>query len=180
MQKTITIACKGALELSLDQLNILQKDLKSLSHDDYQKYKKEILDTGFGFPIKVWQDDQKKWWIVGGTQGYRVLTEMHKEGFVIPKIPCSVINAKSKKEAYRRVLQDASSYGRMESDGLYEFLQLAEMSFDEFHKSFRTPEVNTKQFEDEFFKELDQIDSDPDLEESETGNNECPRCKFKW
>lgn len=177
MQKTITIACKGALELSLDQLNILQKDLKSLSHDDYQKYKKEILDTGFGFPIKVWQDDQKKWWIVGGTQGYRVLTEMHKEGFVIPKIPCSVINAKSKKEAYRRVLQDASSYGRMESDGLYEFLQLAEMTLEDFKTSFRT-ELDPEKFESEFFKDVNI--NEKELDEQIETNQECPKCGYVW
>jgi len=154
IEKTIKIACMGATTLNLSQMNILQKDLKSLSHEDYEKYKKEIINTGYAFPIKVWRDPDKKFWIVGGTQSYRVLTEMTKEGWSMPPLPVSLIEAKDKKEAYRRVLQDAASYGKMDDQGLYEFLQLADMSMDDFASSFRTPEIDHEEFEKEFFEEI--------------------------
>ena len=178
IDKTIKIACQGAKTLKLEQLNILQKDLKSLSHDDYEKYKSEIINTGYAFPIKAWYEtSSNKWWIVGGTQSFRVLTEMSNDGWNIPEIPISVINAKDKKEAMRRVLQDASSYGTMESDGLYEFLQLAEMNIEDFNKSFRTPEID----HDKFMKEFqEQPINEKELDENIETEHECPKCGYVY
>lgn len=150
--KTIKIKCKSAIELDLDELHVLQKDLKSLSQNDYQKYKKEIDDTGYAFPIKAWLDPEDKWQIVGGTQSYRTLLQMRDhEGYIIPKIPVSIIEADNLRQACHRVLQDASNYGKVEKEGLYEFMQMAALSVGELKARFSPTDIDMDEFEQEFF-----------------------------
>ena len=120
-KKTIRIACKGAELSALDDLHILQKDLKDLSDENFDKLKNEIDNTGYAFPIHVWKDvnDKNKKWIVGGTQRKRVLTEMRdKLGYIVPNVPIVVVEADNIKEAKLRILQDISQFGEMTKDGL--------------------------------------------------------------
>lgn len=172
--KTIEIKCKSAIELSLDELHVLQKDLKSLSKEDYEKYKKQIVETGYAFPIKAWLDPEEKWQIVGGTQCFRTLCQMRDvEGYIIPNLPVSIIEAKDLREACHRVMQDASSYGKMEREGLYEFMQMAAMSAEDLKKNFRTPDVNQDSFIQEFFDLEQEAEA---LEEEMEESDICPHC----
>lgn len=150
--KTIDIRCKSAIDLELDELCVLQKDLKSLSRVDYERYRKQITETGYAFPIKAWRDEEGKWQIVGGTQCFRTLKQMRDvEKYIIPRLPVTVVEADNLRQACHRVMQDASSYGKMEDQGLYEFMQMASMTAAELKANFRTPEIRQDKFEEEFF-----------------------------
>lgn len=154
MKKTVKIACSGVTTfLPIESLKELQGELKSLSVEDYKKMKQEILDTGFAFPIHVWEDKDGATWIVGGHQRKRGLEEMKKEGFNVPDVPVVYVEADDIKGARRRVMQDITQYGRVERQGLYEFMSAAELNFDNLSKSFRIPDLNLDDFNKEFFED---------------------------
>lgn len=163
--------------MDLDQLYVLQKELKSLAKIDYERYRKQIVDTGYAFPIKAWKSPEGMWQIVGGTQCYRTLKQMRDvEGYTIPLLPVTVIEADDLRQACHRVMQDASSYGKMEDQGLYEFMQMASISAEDLKANFRTPEINMDQFEAEFFqleKEAAEIEEGLDLNMRKLIEIEC-------
>lgn len=152
-QESVRIACQGALEVPLEKLNELQGELKSLSEENYGKLKNEILGTGFAFPIRAWKDPKGKLWIVGGHQAKRTLERMQTEGIKVPPLPVSLIEAKSLVEARRRVLQDVTQYGKVERQGLYEFMSQAELNLQDIESSFSVPELDLKSFQVEYFQD---------------------------
>lgn len=167
--KQIRIACTSGHKLALENFVELQGELKDLSKDDYKKFRKEIIDTGFAFAPHVWQESAKtkkgkkgfKFWLVDGHQRIRTLREMVKEGFSCPDIPVVFVEAKSLKEAKRRVLQGTSQYGKISNQGLYEFMTGAEIDFDDLSESFRLPDIAMDKFGAEFF---DAGDAEEELE----------------
>jgi hypothetical protein len=154
MSKTIRIACDTKDHLSIDDLTPLQGGLKTLSKQNYAKLKKEILTTGFAFPMYVWKNKKIRY-IIGGHQRLECLKTMRDEGFTIPNIPVVFIEASSIQEAKRRVLQDVGQYGRVDRQGLYDFMQGAEISIDDLSTSFSVPdtEFNMDGFRNEFFND---------------------------
>lgn len=171
-QEHVRIACQGALEVKLEKLNELQGELKSLSTENYEKLKAEILGTGFAFPIRAWKDPKGKLWIVGGHQAKRTLERMESEGYVVPPLPVSLIAADSMKEARRRVLQDVTQYGKVERQGLYEFMSQAELTLQDVETAFSVPELDLKSFQVEYFQDNTVA---PGPEPKDTGPKELPK-----
>lgn len=147
---SIQIKCKGADALYIDQIEPFQGNLKDLSEENYKKLKKEILELGFSEPVSVWAHNNK-FLLLNGHQRHRALLQMKKEGFEIPKIPVSFVEAKDIKEAKKKVLALTSQYGEITKQGLYEFMNEAEISMPELSDSFRFPEINLDVFKLEFF-----------------------------
>jgi hypothetical protein len=162
---TIRIACDAHDTLPLDDLAPLQGDLKSLSAHDFARLKRAIVETGFAFPVYVWRDKRGTNYIVGGHQRVRVLRELRDaEHYIIPPIPVIYVHAKNLTEARRRVLQDISQYGRIEHQGLYEFLSQADLSLPDLEDHFRLPEIDPKKFGDEFFSDPLEVVNDSTVE----------------
>jgi hypothetical protein len=151
----IKIACAGADTIDIADLRPLQDNLKALGEDQYQKLKTEILETGFAFPLAVWKDPQEDCvWIIGGHQRHRVLTRLReKEDFIVPKLPVVFIEAKDIKEAHLRVLQDVSQYGNIDRQGLYEFMNKAELEMKALEEKFQLPDIDMESFKFEYFEE---------------------------
>ena len=170
--KEIKIAFKEDMVLlSTHEILPFQGDLKSLSKDGYKKLKNEIIETGFAFPIHVWQH-KKKFYSVDGHQRVRVVEQMKIEGYQFPhKLPCVVVEAKDMKEAKRRVLQGVSQYGKVQEDGLYEFMHDADFSIDEVKDQFDIPDVDLPHFESNFFDEpskpVEGEDDVPEVKETD-------------
>ena len=166
-EKTIQIRCKGAIDLELEELHPFQGDLKELSKENYNKLRKQILSLGFSEPMSVWKADDGRWMIINAHQRHRVLSEMKRsEGYNIPKIPCSIIEAKSEHEAKKKVLALTSQFGEMTKDGLFEFASLNNIGLDELN-DFRFPEIDFEEFKDEFFDNVEGLSDnfiDPDVE----------------
>jgi len=148
--RTIRIACQGAASMDIAQMSYFQGDLKSLSEANFKKLREEIVQTGFAFPINIWSDGEKNY-IVGGHQRWRVLSRLREEGWQIPEIPIVKVEASSIQEARRRVLQDVSQYGKIETQGLYEFMTEAQIQMQDLKGMFDLPEIDLGKFEAEFF-----------------------------
>lgn len=153
MNKTIQIRCEGAGHLTLDEMTPFQGNLKSLSKEQYKQLRDAILDTGFAFPIHIWKSPDGVNYILGGHQRHRVLVELRTQGYVIPPIPVSFVEASTYQEAKKRVLQDVSQYGVVETQGMYEFLDDAGMTLPDFEKDFKIPDFDMSKFKMEFFDE---------------------------
>lgn len=152
--KTIKIACDVRDHAQLDELQPFQGELKSLSKEDYARLRREILETGFAFPIHTWLSPEGTLFIIGGHQRLRALKELRDaESYIIPPIPIIKVLADSFKQAKRRVLQDVAQYGKLENQGLYEFMSVAEISIKELDECFRLPDTDISKFGDEFFED---------------------------
>ena len=151
--KTISIECTGADDVEYGQLCNTQGDLKSLSKENYKKLKKVILELGFSEPLSVW-NNQGVLQVINGHQRLAVIKEMvEKEGYTCPPLPISYVDAKSMEEAKRKVLALTSQYGKIETQGLYEFLADTDIAPNMLNESYTFPEVDLDGFVDEYYKE---------------------------
>lgn len=130
-----------------------QGNLKSLSETDYQKLKGEIVELGFSFPVAIWQNSQQNF-ILDGHQRRRVLLKMRDEGWQIPPIPVTIIFADSFKKAKQKLLGAASQFGKVEGQGLYEFLSEADIGVEEMMERVRLPELDLEMFKAEYFDDF--------------------------
>ena len=194
--KRVVVACEGSRTVPLGELTELQGELKSLSKEDFAKLKAEILGTGMAFPIRVWQDRSSgKEYIVGGHQTTRVLRELEHEGYEIPLVPVTDIMADDMSAAKRRVLQDASQYGEIDRQGLYQFMIDSDIDMGDLAASFRLPDLNIPSFGAEFFMDdvtgkIDGVETPEKKaaegvkeygeEEFSEFKHECPRCGFHF
>jgi len=140
-RQPIRIACEGADTLSLDRLTPLQGDLKRLSPANATRLRKEILDLGFSEPISVWQTNGTTY-ILNGHQRVTVLKAMQADGYTIPPLPVSRVDATNLEQARRKILALTSQYGEMTPDGLSDFLAETELTLPEVDASFRFPEID--------------------------------------
>lgn len=134
--KQVKITCQGADYAPLDDFIWFQGDLKTLPDENYKKLKKLILKLGFSEPVSIWDDgNQKK--LLNGHQRILALRKMRDEGYKVPYIPFSIVEAKDEKEAKQKVLSLASEFGKMSEQGLVNFIgndfQLKEVSEFNLH-----------------------------------------------
>ena len=158
----VEIKCQGATTFPITGLVEFQGNLKTLSKENYEKLKKEITELGFSEPISVWKSDQN--YILNGHQRIRTLLMMMNEGFDIPDIPVSLIEADSIKEAKKKVLALTSQYGQMTNDGLYEFLINSDIRPEEIVDT-RFPEINMEEFLQEFFVDKQEEQRKEEIED---------------
>jgi hypothetical protein len=160
----VDIKCQGSHEIELKDLTILQGNLKSLSEKNYKKLKKEILELGYSSPIHVWNREGTHY-ILDGTQRTRTLTKMSEEGYEIPPLPVVRVEASSFDDAKRKVLALTSQYGKIENDGLYEFISDSDITVDYIEESYHFPEVNIDKFKQEFYEPTLEEDLGQDIPE---------------
>ena len=164
MDKKIRINCEGAATLKLDQLTVIQGDLKSLDDTNYERLKKHILTYGFSDAFRVWKGTgtfKGKNCVLDGTQRWRTLNKMvNEEGYTLEgDLPVDWIKAKDYKEAKRILLGLASQFGKVDKQGLYEFLMDTDLTLDELD-GYNFPELKIEKFKMEYFEDLkeDSID----------------------
>lgn len=158
MDKTIRISCETGSYLNYDDLVIIQGDLKSLSDKNYEKLKRQIIKEGFDAPFFIWKgtgDYKNKFCILDGTQRYRTLGKMRDDGYTLPKFPVAWILAKTYKEAKRKLLGFVSQYGKLEKQGMYEFLADSDITIKDLD-DYHFPEVRMDKFKMEYFEDLQE------------------------
>ena len=106
---------------------------------------------------------------------------MRDDGWEIPPIPASIIEADDYDQAMKKILALTSQYGRMTHQGLYKFMNDASISMEYVEKHFRFSDVNIPKFQMEFF-EMPQIAASKELEEKDFQHFKltCPKCGFGW
>lgn len=188
MDKMIRLACVVEHFIPLEDLVPFQGELKSLSKENYEKLRKEILHTGFAFPVHFWRGADGRPYIVGGHQRVRVLQELAKEGFKLRDgVPVVEVLASSYQEAKRRVLQDVGQYGHVEEQGMYEFLHESGVDPEDLRKSFDVPGINMDQFIAGHFGVTKEVSftakagaKELDEGEFQEFDHQCPKCGFHF
>ncbi len=158
----IRVSCKAAATVPLEKIKAFQGSLKSLSEENFEKLKGLILANGITSPVHVW-DDGKSLWNLDGHQRVLVLGELKKAGHKIPAIPIVHVTAKDVKQAKRILLSNVAQFGHVESQGLYEFMSVAEIAFPELNEHFDIPGINLDSFNAEFFEEVIEEESSPEI-----------------
>lgn len=157
----VFINCASHDEASLEDLIVLQGNLKDLTDQNYQKLKQQILDEGFIAPFFVWKREDGLH-LLDGTQRFRTLSKMKEEGIELPeKFPIHEIYADSYKEACKRVLALASQYGTITTQGLHEFAEKHELEFEEVNQ-FHFDAFKMDSFKAEFYdiERIDEVELD--------------------
>jgi hypothetical protein len=145
--KIIKIACRGADAVPIDKLISFQGKLKTLTEANYQRFKNEILKLGFSEPISIWfhKGEHK---ILNGHQRLTTLKRMRDaEGYTIPPLPISYVDAESEQEAGLKVLGLTSQYGDMTKESLGTFLIEKKIDLSGMRDNFRFIDVNMERFE---------------------------------
>lgn len=185
----LKIACEAAACLPHTALTEFQGELKSLSTEDYAKLRGQ-LEHGYSFPIAIWRAPDGLNYILDGHQRLRTIRRMEADGWEIPDLPVSFTEAATYKEAKAKLLAAASQYGKVESQGLYEFMTDADLELEDIMAANRFPEIDFSNFEMEFFSEFSQSTSSDNS--SENGAKElsqdqfsqfehqCPKCGFEF
>lgn len=175
----IRITCQGASALPYHELEPFQGNLKSLSEANYQKLRQEILELGFFDPILVWRaqtDDGPKNFIISGHQRQRVVKRMvEEEGFECPDLPINPIEADSWQEAKKKILAAISQYGKLEDQGLYEFMSDAGLTFQEVQASFDLPALDMDKFGEEYYDVEPPAKPEKEKDEPATKDPEEPQ-----
>lgn len=176
--KTIDIKCESLMKLPLADMRPFQGNLKTLTNANYEKLKKQILRLGYSEPISIWnnaKDPGDGYYILNGHQRYHTLKAMEEDGYDIPPLPVTLVQASSLKEAKEKVLSLTSQYGEITDEGLYEFMAEADLKMPDL-EDLRFPEIDMKHFEESFFTEpvtVDEGDDDvPDVDENKYGVKE--------
>lgn len=143
--EAVRIECEGSGVLPIEQLVPFQGALKTLSKENYLKLKAELLAEGFSFPVFVWAHEGSNY-IIDGHQRVNTLLKMRDEGYKIPPIPVASVKAPTYKSAKKKVLAAASVYGRVDDQGLYEFLNNAGIEIDEIIEKIDLPYVDLEKF----------------------------------
>lgn len=164
----IKINCQGAGVENLDDLIIIQGNLKELSDTNFAKLHDLIITNGFDSPIQVWIDPESKRKILDGTQRKKVLIKLREEGYSIPSIPVDYIQADSYENAKRRLLTKVSVYGEVNEKGLDEFINEPDAIIEpDFGELLDIPGID-----------FDKADEEkPKREPKEI---ECPACNHRF
>jgi ParB-like chromosome segregation protein Spo0J len=140
-QLTIRITCRGADVCNLDELIPLQGDLKTLSSEKYKKLKRSLLSKGFSFPFLVWKNEGKLY-ILDGHQRDTALKRLRAQGYTIPPLPISFIDAVDEREAREKILLLSSQYGEMTEESLLEYINLSGLDLEEVAQTVDLPNIN--------------------------------------
>lgn len=123
----IKLSIKTKDTLAAVMLEGLQGNLKTLSDENYEKLKKELLEDGFSFAVHVWEDKESgKIFIIDGHQRVAALKRASSEGIKIPQVPVVFIEADDLNHAKKKVLAAASQYGKFDQYGAEEFIKTIE------------------------------------------------------
>lgn len=146
----IKINVESSTTVPLESLEPFQGTLKHIEKSEYEKLRKVLIEQGFSFAVHIWQHGGKNH-IIDGHQRVFVLKQMKaSEGFDVPDIPVSIVKAKTLREAKLRVLAGASQYGKLDKDGLREFMTENDIEFEDLVSNFDFPEIDFGDFGKEF------------------------------
>jgi len=151
----IVFKVRAHVEIPTSQIMPFQGDLKTLSDENFNKLRTEILEDGFNFSPHVWATD-KGYFILDGHQRIHVLKQLEKQGYTfvstdgkpISGVPCNTVEASSIEDAKRKVLQAVSQYGKLDDEGFLDFTDGLDLDFSNYDfPDFYIPDLEAPKFE---------------------------------
>ena len=160
----IKCTCDPSGKLSrvdVGELKRFQGDFKTLHKDQYAKLKQSIESKGFFAPIFVWAGHE---FILDGHQRLSVL---EREGWEVEGgIPIVEIEAEDEKDAAEKLLLLSSTYGKVDAQGTYEFVEQFGIDLVDWGLS-DLPDFDVEAFGAEFvegeFPRLPDNDDEPEF-----------------
>lgn len=153
MDKVIRIECEAKTTLPLDKLIPFQDKIKTLPREQYEKFRKVLIEQGVKFSKHVWKNGNK-YYIIDGHQTVYTLTKLRdEEGYKVPNLPVTLVKAKSLKEAKLAVLAGASTFGVFDEVSLEKYLKTNKIDIDLALESFEFVGVDV----DSLAKEMEKV-----------------------
>lgn len=183
MSKAIRVSCEAADEADFRKIQPMQSaEFKTLTEAAYEKLRGLILKNGITAPIHVWKAKDGKLYNLDGHQRVRVLHQLEADGFKVPKVPVVFVKAVNVKQAKEILLSNVSQYGRVESQGLYEFVMENGINFEQLQAGFEIPNLDLKIFGEEFFDIGTKEVSFKAKKKSEEKQkmHDCPKCGHRF
>ena len=165
--KTISIKCETKDYLKLEDMTVMQGNLKLREDADYEKIKKSILTYSFSFPFFIWRSGKTNY-LIDGTGRHDCLLKMQKDGYIIPPLPVVYIQCKNKTEAKQKLLRLNSQYGKMTKESVLEFAEDIDLNFDEI----ALPDTTIDFTDATEPTETEGDDEAPEVDEKEKPNSE--------
>ena len=165
----VIIKCKGADEVSLDELQLLHH-FKTITDDDYARGRNILIERGFKFPFSVWLDGENGKWTIDGNQRLTILKKMREEGVKMPeKFPINYVIADSKQDAAKDIIASESKF--------------AEINPDEFSTFLEDNSINWEEVED--WANIPDLEEGPEDDKSDGGSKiekytTCPQCQNRF
>lgn len=188
--KKVEIKCTGSDYAAVEDFHPLQGELKSLSEENYQKLRYQILTYGFSEPVAAWEKGNVKF-IISGHQRVATLKRMKEEGYEVPYIPYVMVSAENEHEAKMKVLSMASQYGTITPTGLRSFIEDMDLEIADLEQNFALPGVDLPALALE--DDSTEVDvskhkrtigankiNEKEVDENISTENECPSCAYKW
>ena len=141
------------------ELEEFQGNLKTITQENANKLKKEILELGWTAPVFVW--DKK---ILDGHGRLFVLKQLDAEGYEIPEIPVIEIYAKDEHEAGRILLGINSNFQTITNEGFLDFIETYNIDFPEL-ENIVLPNIDMKIIEQEMLGENEGLIEDDEIPE---------------
>ena len=160
--KTISIKCDCKDFLKLEDMTVMQGNLKERNDTDYEKIKKSILTYSFSFPFFIWKDGKTNY-LIDGTGRHSCLLRMQEEGYIIPDLPVVYVDCKDKNEAKQKLLRLNSQYGHMTKESVLDFVEGLDLNFDEI--ALPDSIIDFSNFLDNEEEETEGDDETPEVDE---------------
>lgn len=158
-EKVVRIECRGAALVELDHLLPFQGELKTLSEESYRKFRDEIDRDGFSEPFSIWNNAQvsedgeiriTRYYICNGHQRRTGLLRMREEGWQIPPLPVSFVDAPDIQAAKRKVLALTSQYGEMTEKSLADYIKENDLDLADLKATMQFSALDWKDVEMQF------------------------------
>jgi DNA modification methylase len=143
------------------ELQFLQnEEFKDISPEAMGRLKTSILSNNFAQPFYVWHSSEGVIYCLDGFHRVLALRQLVKEGVEIPdQLPATFMDCANKKEAAKLVLIYSSMYAKATESGVFDFLQLYEMQWQEMKAVIDLPEFDAIEFESMFMPGGEEADA---------------------
>lgn len=128
---------------------IQQETFKELPPDAKEKLKASILLNNFSQPFYCWQDPKTKdIYCLDGKHRTGIMLELIQEGVTIPEVlPATFMQCENKKEAAALVLQYSSIYAHTTEQGMFDFIKMYDLEWQELNTTIDLPGLDTIELE---------------------------------
>ncbi len=130
---------------------IQQDDFKDLSAEAMEKLKTSILSNQFTAPFYAWEDESGVMYCLDGKHRTLALEALATDGHIIPEeLPATFIQCDSKADAAKLVLIYSSIYAKISQQGLFDFIGMYNLEYDDIKSQMDIPEFSVDRFEQKF------------------------------